>query len=152
MEREAGGGEGEGGKEEQVWGVNVKRTWSLMTEDRSWRDLGRSSSLKVIVGVGLNSESRWQSSLFFFFTRVFWKEFVFSNFNKHHLKLANHSRVLPYKVLSKSFTTIFSEPSKLFLTRRHQRLSEVGQQTEVCVLPLLMLISWLKTVEKDKHQ
>ena len=56
--REAGGGEGEGGKEEKVRGVNPKRTRSWVSEDKSWRDLGRSSSLKVIVGVGLNSESR----------------------------------------------------------------------------------------------
>lgn len=136
-ERQGAGGRGRERRES----VRSKhdRTRSLMTEDTSWRDLGRSSSLKVIVGVGLNSESRYTAASFF--TKVFWKEFVFGNFNKHHLKPANHSRVLPYKVLSKSFTTIFLEPSKLFLTRRHQRLSEVGQQTEVCVLPLLMLIS-----------
>ena len=56
--REAGGGEGEGVKEEKVRGVNLKGTRSWVSEDKSWRDLGRSSSLKVIVGVGLNSESR----------------------------------------------------------------------------------------------
>ena len=48
----------EGGKEEKVRGVNPKRTRSWVPEDKSWRDLGRSSSLKVIVGVRLNSESR----------------------------------------------------------------------------------------------
>ena len=57
MERGRGRG-GRGWKEEKVRGVNPKRTRSWVPEDKSWRDLGRSSSLKVIVGVRLNSESR----------------------------------------------------------------------------------------------
>lgn len=45
-------------KTEKVHGVNMKRMQGLMTtENKSWRDLGRLSSLKVIVGARLHSES-----------------------------------------------------------------------------------------------
>ena len=61
-ERRGAGGGGRGGRgrerRESARSKPEKDTQSWVSEDKSWRDLGRSSSLKVIVGVGLNSESR----------------------------------------------------------------------------------------------
>lgn len=121
---------------------------------RSWMLRIRAGGIWEVIDSHCRSRAelriRWHSSLFFYKSIL---ERVCLQQHQQAFETIIHSRVLPYKVMSKKFHNhLFWSQTSGHPNRRHQRLSEVGQQTEVGVLPLRAPISWSNGCKEDKHQ